>query len=104
MDLLFELVQQAPVQDAGVLLLGGNDDGIGFLDIGQVIAVSRNYIVSDPSLEDLLKFFTLLGIRPQYKNRMRHSSCLTDKRPDCETIRCTRALAKQKKETVRATS
>ena len=73
MHLLVELVQQPPIQDAGVLFLGANDYGVGFFDRGKISAVGRNDLVGYASLQDFSKFFALLGIRPQYEDRLRHS-------------------------------
>ena len=72
MDLLFESIEQPAIQDAGVLLFRSNNDGVGILDARQVVTVARNDTPADASLEDFLEFFTLLGIRPQYENRVRH--------------------------------
>src|SRR5262245_45105893 len=73
MDLFLELVEQPPVQDSGVLLFGCNNDGVCFLDSREIRPVGRDDVIAYPSLEDFLKLFTLLGIRPQYEYRVRHS-------------------------------
>src|SRR5262249_953812 len=73
MNLFFELVEQPPVQNSGVLFFGLNNDRVCFLDGGKLDPVGRDNIIGYPSLEDFLKLFTLLGIRPQYEYRVRHS-------------------------------
>ena len=78
MNLFFELVQQTPVKDAGVLLFGGDDDGIRFRDAWKIVFdVRRDNTVCDSFLEDFPKFLTTLRIRPQNENGVRHF-CLPD--------------------------
>src|SRR5215813_1938103 len=73
MYLFFELVEQPPVQDSSVLFFGCDNDGVCLLDGREIDAVGGDDIVAYPSLEYFLKLFTLLGIRPQYEYRVRHS-------------------------------
>jgi hypothetical protein len=72
--LFFEFVQQTPIEDSGILLLGRNDYCVGFLDVRKVVfPVSRDDIVRNPFLKDFSEFLTLLGVRPQNEDGVRHS-------------------------------
>src|ERR1051325_11130692 len=74
MNLIFQLVQQTPVEDSGILLLGRNDDGVEFFAVRQlVVTMCSDDIVRDSFLENFPEFLTLLGIRPQNEDGMRPS-------------------------------
>src|SRR3954464_14398860 len=78
MDLLFQFVEETPVKDTGTLLLRSNNDRIRFFDVRELlVSVSRDDVVRYTLFEDLAEFFTLLGIRPQNEDRVRHS-CPSD--------------------------
>src|SRR5215475_4191227 len=73
MYLFFEFVEQPSVQDSCVLFFGCDNDGVRLLDGREIDPVGRDDVIAYPSLEDFLKLFTLLRIRPQYEYRVRHS-------------------------------
>src|SRR5207253_3337947 len=98
--LLFELIEESPIQNSGVLLFRCDDDGVGFCDAGEVVAAGRNDIVGDPSLEDFPEFLTLLGIRPQNEDGVRHSVFADPQKLGCETIRGERHSSKRKNQTI----
>ena len=81
MDLVFKAVEQPAIEDAGVLFFRRDDDGIGVGDSREIGTVRRDDLIGYPSLEDVLEFLTLLGIRPQYENGMRHYLCRIPKKP-----------------------
>ena len=74
MDLFLELVEQTPVQDSGILFLGSDDDRVGLLDVLKcVFVVRRNNVVCNTFLKNFSEFLTLLGVRPQNEDGVRHS-------------------------------
>src|ERR1051326_6422306 len=73
MRLVFQFVEQPPVQNAGILLFGGNNYRVGFLDTRQVFAGGGDYRVCDPPLDDFPQLPAFPGIRPQNKDHVRYS-------------------------------
>jgi len=64
---------------------------------GGEIACIRSYdLVWYPALEDIFKDLTLLGIRPQYEDSMRHYLHEPRQQPEFETIGNMHFLKKKK--------
>ena len=73
MDLFFQLVEQAAVKDSGILLVGSDNDGVGFLDVREVLLPgSGDNVIADTFLENIPELLTVPGIRPQNEDGVRH--------------------------------
>src|SRR5215510_1763753 len=76
MNLFFEFVEKSSVQNAGVFFFRRDDDGVGFLDCGDVVPRSGDDVLFGPCLENFLQLFTLMSVGPQDKNGVSHSPAL----------------------------